>query len=300
MPAEALRTPEERFATLPGFPFPGRYLTDLPGFAGLRLAYLDAGPHDAPQIFLCLHGQPTWSYLYRRMVPVFVSAGARVVAPDLFGFGRSDKPIDDAWYTFGRHRDALVAFVERLDLTRLTLVVQDWGGLLGLTLPPDMPGRFERLLVMNTALATGDVPLSEGFLAWRAWAAERPDMDVANLMRRACPQLTAAEAEAYAAPFPDVRFKAGVRRFPNLVPDRPDVDGAAISRRARDWWRSEWQGRTFMAVGAKDPVLGPPVMKPLARLIRGCPPPFVVEDGGHFLQEWGEKVARAALAAFAE
>lgn len=277
-----------------------RYLTDLPGFAGLRLAYLDEGPQDALHVFLCLHGQPTWSYLYRRMVPVFVAAGARVVAPDLFGFGRSDKPIDDAWYTFARHRDALVAFVERLDLARLTLVVQDWGGLLGLTLPPDMPGRFERLLVMNTALGTGDVPLSDGFLAWRAWAGKQPDMDVASLMQRACPQLTAAEAEAYAAPFPDIRFKAGVRRFPNLAPDRPDADGAAISRRARDWWRSEWQGRTFMAVGAKDPVLGPPVMKALARLIRGCPPPFVVEDGGHFLQEWGEEVARAALAAWAE
>jgi haloalkane dehalogenase/tRNA(adenine34) deaminase len=233
------------------------------------------------------------------MIPVFAGAGGRVVAPDLFGFGRSDKPANEAWYTFTRHRDALVAFVEALDLRGATLVVQDWGGLLGLTLPMDLPGRFERLVVMNTALGTGDVPLSEGFLAWRGWANKNPDMDVAKLMKRSCPHLTDAEAAAYAAPFPDAAYKAGVRRFPNLVPDRPDADGAALSRRAREWWEREWTGRSFMAVGATDPVLGPPVMDALRRHIRGCPEPRVVPQAGHFAQEWGEEIARAALAAFA-
>lgn len=294
-----LRTPDDRFAELPGFPFAPHYVEDLPGFAGLRMHFLDEGPRDAAHVFLCLHGQPTWSYLYRRMIPAFVAAGGRVVAPDLFGFGRSDKPPEDAWYTFTRHRESLAAFVAHLDLRRITLVVQDWGGLLGLTLPPDLPDRFARLLVMNTALGTGDVPLSEGFLAWRAWAAQQHDMDVATLMRRACPHLTPSEAAAYAAPFPDARYKAGVRRFPNLVPDRPDADGAAVSRRARDWWRERWHGATFMAIGARDPVLGPPVMNAMARLIRGCPPPYVVAEGGHFVQEWGEEVAPAALASFA-
>jgi pimeloyl-ACP methyl ester carboxylesterase len=296
----ALRTHDERFAALPGFPFEPRYRDDLAGFAGLRMHYLDEGTRGARHTFLCLHGQPTWSYLYRRMIPILVASGARVVAPDLFGFGRSDKPADEAWYTFTRHRDSLVALVGRLDLQRITLVVQDWGGLLGLTLPMDMPARFERLLVMNTALGTGDLPLGEGFLAWRAWANKNPDMDIAKLMKRSCPHLTDAEAAAYSAPFPDATYKAGVRRFPNLVPDHPDADGAALSRRARDWWQREWSGRSFMVIGATDPVLGAPVMNHLRKLIRGCPEPFVHPQAGHFAQEWGEEIARAALAAFGD
>ena len=294
-----LRTSDARFAALPGFAFAPHYLDDLPGFDGLRMHYVDEGPRGAARTFLCLHGQPTWSYLYRRMIPVFAAAGARVVAPDLFGFGRSDKPADETWYTFTRHRDALLAFVQRLELRGIALVVQDWGGLLGLTLPMDMPERFARLLAMNTTLATGDAPLTEGFLAWRAWANKNPDMDIAKLMKRSCPHLGDAEAAAYAAPFPDASHKAGVRRFPNLVPDRPDAEGAALSRRARDWWQHEWRGRAFMAIGATDPVLGPPVMLALRQVIRGCPEPLVLPQAGHFAQEWGEEIARAALVGLA-
>jgi haloalkane dehalogenase len=291
----ALRTPDERFANLPGYPFAPHYLDDLEGCAGLRVHYLDEGPRDAPKVFLCLHGQPTWSYLYRRMIPVFAAAGHRVVAPDLPGFGRSDKPADDARYTFMFHRDMLKNLVLRLDLHNVVLVVQDWGGLLGLTLPMEMPERFSGLLIMNTAFATGDVPLGQGFLDWRAWNNKNPDMAVGKLLARSCPQLTPAEAAAYDAPFPDASFKGGVRRFPNLVPDHPDAEGAALSRQARDWFRTSWAGKTFMAVGMKDPVLGPPVMRAMAKLIRNCPPPLEVAEGGHFVQEWGEEVARAAL-----
>jgi len=295
-----LRTPDDCFAALPGFAFAPRYVEGLAGLDGIRIHYLDEGPKEAAQTFLCLHGQPTWCYLYRKMIPVFTGAGARVVAPDLVGFGRSDKPTDDAFYTFTRHRDMLRAFVERLDLAGVTLVCQDWGGILGLTLPMDMPERISRLLVMNTALGTGDVPLGKGFLDWRAWSNKNPDMDIARLMKRAVPKLSDAEAAAYAAPFPDASYKAGVRRFPNLVPDNPDADGAALSRRARDWWRTEWAGKTFMAVGAQDPVLGPPVMNHLRKLIRGCPEPYVVEDAGHFVQESGAAIAHAALRSFGD
>lgn len=191
-----------------------------------------------------------------------------------------------------------MALVERLDLTHITLVCQDWGGLLGLTLPMDMPGRSTRLLVMNTGLGTGDVPLSEGFLAWRDWTHKHPDMDIGRLMARACPHLTAEECAAYDAPFPDASYKAGVRSFPDLVPDRPDAPGAQVSRRTRDWLREEWAGKTFMAIGMKDPVLGSPVMHTLRKSIRGCPEPFQVREAGHFVQEWGEEVAKKALAAF--
>jgi haloalkane dehalogenase len=296
---EILQTPEERFKNLPGFPYAPHFIDRLRGYSGLRLHYIDEGERNAEHVFLCLHGEPSWAYLYRRMIPVFTAAGSRVVAPDFFGFGRSDKPSDDAVYTFDFHRQSLIAFIETLDLKRITLVCQDWGGLLGLTLPMDMPERFERLIVMNTFLPTGDEPLGKGFLVWRAFANAHPDMEVGRLIQRGAPHLSDAEAAAYDAPFPDARFKSGVRRFPNLVPDRPDAPGAAFSRRARAWWTNEWQGKSFMAIGAADPVLGEPAMRALREIIRGCPPPMVLKEAGHFVQEWGEEVARAALKAFA-
>jgi haloalkane dehalogenase len=294
----ALRTPDEAFANLPGFPCAPHYLDNLPGYDGLRLHYVDEGPQTPQATFLCLHGEPTWAYLFRRMLPVFVQAGQRVVAPDLFGFGRSDKPVEEAAYTFDFHRNALIAFIDAMELHDICLVVQDWGGLLGLTLPMDMPDRITRLLVMNTALGTGDEALSEGFLAWRAWVAKNPDLSPGKLLGRTCPHLTSEECSAYEAPFPDVRYKAGVRRFPQLVPDRPDAPGAALSRRAREYLSTQWNGASFMAIGMQDPVLGPPVMRALHRHIRGCAAPMEVADGGHFLQEWGGRIAANALAHF--
>ena len=229
------------------------------------------------------------------MIPVFTAAGHRVVAPDMFGFGKSDKPADDAQYTFTFHREMLRNLVLRLDLRHIVLVVQDWGGLLGLTLPMQDPDRYDGLLILNTAFATGDLPLGQGFLDWRSFSNKNPDMAIGKLMARSCAHLTPAEAAAYDAPYPDARYKGGVRRFPNLVPDHPDAEGAALSRQARDWFGAQWQGRTFMAVGMQDPVLGPPVMRYVASHIRGCPSAFEVAQGGHFLQEWGEDVARASL-----
>ena len=296
---EALRTADDRFAELPGYDFEPRYLDALPGFEGLRLHYLDEGPDDAGETFLCLHGQPTWSYLYRKMIPIFAGAGHRVVAMDFFGFGRSDKPVDEEVYTFDFHRRATVAFIEQLDLRNLTLVVQDWGGLIGLTLPMEMPQRVDRLLVMNTILATGDLPLSQGFVEWRAWVRRNPDMDVAGLMGRACPRLSPGERQAYAAPFPDASFKAGVRRFPELLPEGPEDPGAELSRQARLWLAREWSGESFLAVGVRDPVLGRPAMRYLQRFLRGSPEPLVLSEAGHFVQEWGDEVAAAALRAFA-
>lgn len=286
-----LRTPDERFANLPGWAGEPRYFQRPDG---LRLAYLDDGPRQAARTWLCLHGQPTWSYLYRRMIPVFAAAGDRVVAPDFLGFGRSDKPLDETIYTFELHRDSLLSLVEALDLRNIVLVVQDWGGLIGLTLPMAAPERYASLLVMNTTLGTGDQPLGEGFLAWRAFSNKNPDLAIGKLMQRACPHLSDAEAAAYDAPYPDAAYKAGVRRFPNLVPERPDAPGAALSRQARDFWRTRWTGRSLMAIGMKDPVLGPPVMRALHGVIHGCPQPMEIADGGHFLQEWGREIATEA------
>ncbi len=295
---DALRTPDDRFADLPGYPWTPHYLSDLPALGGLRLHYLDEGPADAPITWLCLHGNPAWSYLYRKMIPAFTGQGDRVVAPDLIGFGKSDKPKKDSVHSFSWHRQVLLELVERLDLTRTVLVVQDWGGLLGLTLPMEAPWRYRGLLVMNTTLATGDAPLSPGFIAWREMCANNPQFDVARLFGRGNPQMRPEECAAYNAPFPDRGHRAALRAFPAMVPERADDDGAAVSRAARDFWRNDWTGQTLMAIGTQDPVLGEPVMRQLQALVRGCPEPVLLPEAGHFVQEHGEQVARAALAHF--
>ena len=295
---DALRTPETRFADLPGYPWTPRYVQDLPSLNGWRMHYLDEGPADAVRTWLCLHGNPAWSYLYRKMIPEFLDAGDRVVAPDMIGFGKSDKPKKDSAHSFSWHRQVLLEFVGSLDLRNVVLVVQDWGGLLGLTLPMDAPGRYGGLLVMNTMLGTGDGPLSAGFLAWREMNARTPEFDLARLFARGNPRMSPPECSAYAAPFPDRGHRAALRAFPPMVPDSPDADGAAMSRQARDFWSRDWAGQTLMAVGAQDPVLGEPVMRSLQQLIRGCPEPVVLQQAGHFVPEEGLQIARLAVGYF--
>lgn len=292
---DALRTPDAQFAGLPDYPWEPRYVSDLPALDGLRMHYLDEGPADADRVYLCLHGNPAWSYLYRKMIPVFLQAGHRIVAPDMVGFGKSDKPKKESAHSFSFHRQVLLELIERLDLQRVVLVVQDWGGLLGLTLPVAMPERFAGLVVMNTILATGDTALTPGFLAWRDMCAKNPEFDIARLFARGNPGLSDAECLAYAAPFPDKGHRAATRAFPNLVPDNLESDGALVSRQARMYWQTQWHGPTLMAVGVKDPVLGSPVMEQLRCLIQGCPPPMPFPEGGHFLPEVGAPVAMAAL-----
>ena len=315
-----LRTPDSRFDGLPGWPYAARYAQPL-GDAGPRMAYIDEGPRDAAITALCLHGNPSWGYLYRQMIPVFTAAGIRVVAPDLIGFGRSDKPADEAWHQFDVHRHSLLNFVEALDLQQVMLVCQDWGGIFGLTLPmaaqslaPETPAasppqgggstlgrpgggpRYSRLLVMNTTLATGT--LTDGFRQWRDYSNSQPDLAVGKLLRRGRRAMDEAEAASYDAPFPDASFKAALRAFPNLVPDGVDAPGAATSRAAADFWQQRWAGESFMAIGEQDPVLAGGPMQALQQTIRGCPPPLLVPEGGHFLPEWGAPIARAALQHF--
>ena len=305
MTIEALRTPDDRFENLSGWDYAPRYMDDLPGYEGLRMHYVDEGPKDGVT-FLCIHGEPSWSYLFRKMAKVFQGAGHRFVAVDMFGFGRSDKPVDDDIYTYHFHRNALLAFVERMDLKNVCLVCQDWGGLLGLTLPMEAPERFTRLIVMNTGLPAGE-NAGEGFAAWRAFCKANPDLDVGGLMKRATPILTDDEVAAYAAPFPDIKYKAGVRRFPELVmltggegeKLTPSAsEGVETSLKARKFWSQDWNGDSFMAIGMQDPVLGPPAMHMLRKMIKNCPDPMEVADGGHFVQEWGEPIAKAALEKF--
>ena len=294
MNIDFLRTPDAAFENLPNWPYHPNYLEGLPDFGKLRLHYIDEGPKDSDEVFLCLHGQPTWGYLYRKMIPVFRLARVRVIAPDWFGFGRSDKPIHDSTYTFNFHRNTALRLIDSLELRNITLVVQDWGGLIGLTLPHARPDRIKRLLIMNTGLALGH-SLGAGFEDWRNYSNAHPDMDIATLMARANPHLSDAEAEAYAAPFPDIHFKAGVRRFPQLVMTEPNMEGVAISKAAQSFLKTEWDGESFMAIGMRDPVLKPRLMYDLCKTINGCPTPMEIELGGHFTQEWGEEIALTAL-----
>ncbi len=291
---DAVRTPDERFEQLPGYPWQPHYVSTLPALGGWRMHYLDEGPRDAPTTWLCLHGNPAWSYLYRKMIPIFLANGDRMVAPDLIGFGRSDKPKKEVAHSFAWHRQVLLEWVERLDLRHVVLVVQDWGGLLGLTLPMASPERYRGLLVMNTTLATGDQPLSKGFLAWRDMCKRQPDFSVSRLFARGNPRMSSEECAAYDAPFPDRGHRAALRAFPAMVPEHADDDGATISRLARDFWQHQWQGRCMMAIGQLDPVLGEPVMRQLQQSIRGCPEPMLLPEAGHFVPEDGERIAAEA------
>jgi tRNA(adenine34) deaminase len=296
----ALRTPDAAFANVPNYPWPGSYISELPSLCGLRMHYLDlsTGNGKTTTTYLCLHGNPAWSYLYRKMIPRLISKGARVVAPDMVGFGKSDKPVEDHFHTFNWHRNCLLELIEHLDLNNIVLVVQDWGGILGLTLPMVAPQRYKGLIVMNTTLATGQEPLSDGFKAWREMCNAKPDFDIARLFSRSDGTLTTEECEAYAAPFPDSAHRAATRAFPRLVPEFSTSAGADISSAALNFWRTEWSGITLMAIGAKDPVLGVATMQNLQRIIRHCTNPMVLPEAGHFVQEHGEVIAQRALEIF--
>jgi haloalkane dehalogenase len=284
-PKMVLRTPDECFSDLPDFPYKPHYAE----VNGLRMHYLDEGKGDP---ILCLHGEPSWCYLYRKMIPT-LSKQHRVIAPDLIGFGRSDKPADRAAYTYAMHHDALTAFVKQLDLKRVTLVCQDWGGLLGLPLATEMPERFERLVVMNTGLPAGE-SLSPAFHLWREFAAKSTDMDIGSVIQRgSATKLDAKVVAAYNAPFPDARYKAGAHQFPLLVPTKADDPGAAVMRRSREAL-GHWTKPVLVAFSDGDPITGGGD-KFFRKLIPGArdEPEVVIKGGGHFLQEdKGEEIAR--------
>ena len=293
---QALRTPNERFENLPEYTFKPNYIENLEGYEGLRGHYLDEGNKGADEVFLCLHGEPTWSYLYRKMIPIFAKTGARVIAPDFLGFGKSDKPVDEDVYTFDFHRNYLMKFIEALDLKNITLVCQDWGGVLGLTVPHDMQERFKRLVIMNTGIMTGQV--NEAFLEWKELIESDHNTPIKQVMLNNAPGITDAEADAYEAPFPNAKYKAGVRKFPSLIATRPDFPGVETSMKAISFWSETWAGESFMAIGMEDKMLGPDVMYHMKDLIKGCPTPLEIHGAGHFVQEKGEAIAEGALKQF--
>jgi len=289
---EFVRTPDDRFANLPGYPFAPHYLD----VGGLRVHYVDEGPAGAPPV-LMLHGEPSWSYLYRKMIPIITKAGHRAIAPDLVGFGRSDKPVRREDFTYQRHVDWMRGVLEQLDLRGVTLVCQDWGGLIGLRLVAEHPDRFARVVAANTFLPTGDQPAGPAFLAWQKFSQEVPDFPVGTIVSGGCANGVAPEIiAAYDAPFPDDRYKAGPRQFPLLVPTSPDDPASAANRKA---WEvlSRWTKPFLTAFSDQDPITGG-ADQLLQAAIPGAKgqPHTTITGGGHFLQEdCGEALAKVVV-----
>jgi haloalkane dehalogenase len=284
VPPEIFRTPDERFASLPGYDFQPRWHDA----GGLRMHYVDEGSGDP---VVLLHGEPTWTYLYRKMVPVLAGAGRRVICPDYVGFGRSDKPTDQRWYSYDRHTEYVSGLLAELDIHSATVVVQDWGGPIGLRWSVENPDRVARLVILNTGLFTGRV--SKGFMAWRDFAERNPDLPVGFVIQSATTtELPDEVLAAYEAPFPNAESKAGAARFPLLVPTSDDAEGAA-EMRAVSSELSRWDKPALVAFSDSDPVFPyPRAGEVFCDLIPGAGEQIRIEGAAHFLQEdRGEVIA---------
>ena len=292
-----LRTPDKRFENLPDYPFEPNYLmVSGPEDTQLRIHYVDEGPKDADPVLL-MHGEPSWSFLYRKMIPIIVGAGYRAIAPDLVGFGRSDKPVERDDYTYQRHVDWMQAWLDQIDLESITLVCQDWGGLIGLRLLTSNPDRFARAVIANTGLPTGDTPITKAFLNWRKFSIETPDFDAGAIVAMATQKEMEPEVvAAYNAPFPDDTYKAGARIFPSFVPITPDDPASQANREA---WKvlSAFKKPILTAFSDGDPVTkgGEGVFQERVPGAKGQPH-TTIEGGGHFLQEdCGEAFAEVVI-----
>lgn len=292
---EVFRTPDERFQGLAGYDFAPHYAE----IDGLRLHYVDEGPREGTPI-VCFHGEPTWAYLYRKMLPPLVAAGHRVICPDYAGFGRSDKPTDRGWYSYDGHVELMTALLDRLELRGATVVVQDWGGPIGLRWAVEHEERVERLVVLNTGIFTGRV--SKGFLAWRDFAQKNPDLPVGFVLQGATKSELAPEVvAAYEAPFPSPESKAGAAQFPLLVPTEEDGPGASQMRDVADAL-SRWQKPALVAFSDSDPVFPHPKSgQVFCDRIPGARPQVTIAGAAHFLQEdEGEQITDEMLAFFQE
>jgi haloalkane dehalogenase len=296
MDMTVLRTPDERFDELQNFPFEPHYLEVSDDDLGtLRIHFVDEGPRNAP-VVLCLHGEPSWSFLYRKMIPVFTAAGFRVVAPDLVGFGRSDKPASRNDYSYKKHVQWMKDWLDAAGLTDITLLGQDWGGLIGLRLVAENPGLFSRFSLSNTGLPTGDQAMSEAFDRWRQFSQQDPEFDTGNIVNQfGRGSLSEAEIAAYRAPFPSNEYKEGARQFPLLVPASPDDPAVEDNRRA---WQSlmQWDKPALMCFSDSDPITAG-ADRPFFKLVPGTRnQPHITLRGSHFIQEEdGETWAKAVV-----
>ncbi len=284
------RTPEERFAALPGFPFEPRYRE----WEGLRLAHIDEGEGRAVVFF---HGEPTWSYLWRKVIPPVLDAGYRCIAPDYPGFGRSDKPTELDWYSYDRHVEAVAPLLEELDVRDAVAVVHDWGGPIGLRLAVEHPDRFSALVIMDTGLFTGEQPMSEAWQTFRAFVERTEDLPISMLVANATARgMDDDVVAAYDAPFPSPESKAGARAFPLMLPTSPEMPGAAEGKRVLEALAAD-ERPTLVLWADSDPIIPPKVGAKFAERIN-ADPPEVIENASHFLQEDAGEVIGERIAAW--
>ena len=300
---QVVRTPAERFEALPDFPFAPHYVEIDDGEGGrLRVHYVDEGPRDG-QTVLLLHGEPSWCFLYRHIIPQLVDGGCRVIAPDLVGFGKSDKPTEKSDYTYNRPVNWMqAAIIDHLDISDATFFGQDWGGLIGLRLVAENASRFARVVISNTGLPTGDHPLTEAFMAWQHYSKTSPDFDIGRLINAATVrELLADEVAAYDAPFPDDTYKAGARIFPSLVPTAPDDPTASANRAAWEIF-DRWEKPFLCCFSDRDPVTRGGDGAFLSRVPGTAGQPHeTIENAHHFVQEDSPNdVARIILQAIAQ
>ncbi|HEX9375297.1 MAG TPA: haloalkane dehalogenase [Actinomycetota bacterium] len=293
---DAYRTPDERFEGLSGYPFQPSYVEQ----DGLRMHVVDEGPPDGPPVLL-LHGEPTWSFLYRHMIPVLAAEGLRAVAPDYFGFGRSDKPTERDWYTYDRHFGSIEALVGTLGLTGVTVVMQDWGGPIGFRLAVERPDLVDRLVVLNTGIFSGRPP-SEAWLQFRDFM-RRVDLEIrpGQLVNISCGNALPDDVVAgYDAPHPVPESNVGVVMFPELVPTSPDHPAAAKMLEVREGVK-RWDRPALVLFSDSDPIFSPAAAEAMAARIPGAGPAEIVQGAGHFLQEQkGEEIARRVVRFVAE
>lgn len=292
---KVLRTPDERFQHLPGYSFSPNYIQVSDD---LRMHYVDEGPKDSKEVVLLLHGEPSWSYLYRTMIPVFVNAAYRTIAPDLIGFGRSDKPSEQSDYSYAKHLEWTEEIITQLDLTNITLFCQDWGGLIGLRLAIKFKERFSRIVVGNSMLPTGQGKPNDAFLAWQKFSQTSPVFDIGRVLQQATVSKLSDEiVAAYDAPFPDDSYKAGARIFPSLVPTSTDDPQSQNNMLA---WQEllKWKKPFLTLFSDSDPIMkGLEVI--FQNKIPGCQgqPHEIIQGGGHFLQEdKGKEIAEKVVA----
>jgi haloalkane dehalogenase len=298
---QLLSTPDDRFASLPDYPF-APHTVSVPrgdGSGDLQIHYVDEGAIDAEETVLMLHGEPSWSFLYRHMIPPVVGAGHRVVAPDLPGFGKSDKPTNRADYTYERHVAWMTGLLQQLDLARVTLVCQDWGGLIGLRLAAEHPDRFSRIVAANTFLPTGDRDPGDAFLGWQKFSQETPTFPVGNIVNAGCAtDLSPDVITAYDAPFPDDTYKEGPRQMPALVPTSPEDPAAGANRAA--WEVLATFDRPFLCCFSDRDAITKGADRRFREVVPGAAaqPHTTIEGAGHFLQEDAGAQLGAVLARF--
>tara|TARA_B100000686_G_scaffold272212_1_gene289242 strand:- start:9577 stop:10572 length:996 start_codon:yes stop_codon:yes gene_type:complete len=298
---EFYRSKNESLFNIKDFPYEDKYLNNIRGFdkyKDIRMSYIDEGNKTSDLTFLMLHGSPTWSYLWRHFIKEVVDAKYRAVALDMIGFGRSDKPLEEEAYTFESMRESIISAIEQLDLKNIVLVVHEWGGFLGLTIPMEIKERIDGVIIHNTTLTTGNQLMSDSYSDWRKYIADNPDLNVRAIMARTNKILNLKECNTYHAPFDSFESKIALRTMPKIYPDHPDKPGAKLAQRSLDWYSEEFDGLIVAISGMRDPLFPQEAQNAFLNSISVIVKLPGVDNAGHFLPEWAMEYGKDLITNF--